>query len=250
MNPSLTDLSPDFQLSKRPTASDALPVSKTGSFMEVVSYLAGCRYQHIPPGVCYVLAHFMRGYCASLPTAERQWLLAMTPHWLATYHPGTVVQRTRLLVELAVCEAAPLALERLMLPEHAHALRQLRDLDYERPMREPVIAAAKAADALPLTGLRKLQRAADVALVAHANNCSASAMAFMPHYAAYEAGIVVASLPQQRVLDTLVEAFDCPPTGEPQQLMEYTKDGFTFYALELSPGPEPMPMPLEMDDSF
>lgn len=244
MNPSLSDLASEFQLSKLPSAADSLPASKTGSFMEVVSYLAGCRYQHIPPGVCYVLAHFMRGYCASLPTSERQWLLAMTPHWLGTDHPGTVVQRTRLLVELAVCEAAPLALERLGLADHAQTLRQLRGLDYEKPMRVPIIAAWEAATALRLTGLRKLQRAADVALVAQANNCSASAMAYMPHYAAYEAGIVVASLPQQRVLDTLVEAFDCPPTGEPQMLMQYTKGEHTFHALELSPGPEPMPMPL------
>lgn len=245
MSPNLADLAPEFQLSKLPSAADALPVSKTGSFMEVVSYLAGCRYQHIPPGVCYVLAHFMRGYCAALPTADRQWLLPMTPAWLGTYHPGTVVQRTRLLVELAVCEAAPLALERLGLHEHAQNLRQLRGLDYEKPMRVPCIAAHVAASGLHLTGLRKLQRAADVALVAEANKCSGSAMAFMPHYAAYEAGVVVATLPQQRVLDTLVEAFDCPATGEPQLLMEYTKGKFTFQALELSPGPEPMPLPLE-----
>lgn len=111
--------------------------------LEAVSYLAGERHSDTPACVSPVLAAFGRCANDNATDADRQQLLPLAARLVSTNEPAKEAARLRILVDFAVCEAAPLALEKAGLTEQAAQLRDLAG----RPYQQQADAADAAADA-------------------------------------------------------------------------------------------------------
>jgi hypothetical protein len=235
---SIKDFPPDFKLTRKPALIPFSAASATGTFTEVVSYLAESSTQKVPSGTCAVLTSFGRGLSDALPLCSLHHLLLFAPYLVNTEDPWRMMPRLRILAELAICEAAPLALDHLGLPTHAQTMRGLRGLDYEKGMRLLELDANAAAATQPEELLPAWGAGAALDVVNQVSSVVGCALTtVMPHWAAYHAGQAAASLSLTRIAGVFEQAVYCPAAAEPYawQYLQHIDSGEKFRMDELFP---------------